>query len=569
MAFELREVVTPAPVSDRAEQFMVPMRDGVRLATDVYLPDAPTAHGAVLIRGPYDKSSRYQGFEQMAEIFKDRGLVVVGQDSRGKFRSEGDTLPYATDVEDAYDTVEWITRQSWSNGSVGLFGVSYLGYTVWAGVGSRHPAIKAAVPQGTHVDMATNHVSYLWRQEPAAGLAPDDLLQIWADNVDRYVSVDYTMTPLKAAFDEAIEGIGVRSVALDDYFRRGERGDYVNPYGGSHPYWTTNIPILHWSNWFDHGLGPTGIRDFQHFRRIPGRRDLHYLRADAADHGGVRLDDVPYAEADHPWVNDAEHERVEQGQALDAADFLRPLLRGDGTLPAPDQRVRWYTGHGGWRSSSEWPPPGLVVRRWYLTGADRAVDSTDGGALAVTADAARAVVDWEHDPSDPVPACVTPDEFWTFLAVYPDERESIMRPDVLTFTTDEMNASLDMCGAGSLRLRVATSGPSMHVFARLLDLAPDESAHRITQGRVLLIAPDLDRSVQLDLDPVAYRVRAGHRLRLHVSSSEHPIFVRHPGTEENPWTAERLVVNRQQLLLGGMDPAHLELPLYEGDNKVG
>lgn len=236
MTFEILEHVTAAEPVARAEQSMVRMRDGVRLATDVYLPPVPGRHGVVLIRGPYDKNSRYQGLADMAEVFNDRGLVLVAQDVRGKFRSEGVTHPYVSDVADAYDTLDWIIGQSWSNGSVGLVGVSYLGFTVWAGIASGHPAVKGAVPpQGTGVNMARHHLGSPWRQDPAPLLGADDLLQIWADNDIRYLSIDYTRAPLIDTFEEAARSIGVRPPALDDYFRRVRTGDVFNPYATATP----------------------------------------------------------------------------------------------------------------------------------------------------------------------------------------------------------------------------------------------------------------------------------------------------------------------------------------------
>jgi putative CocE/NonD family hydrolase len=543
------------------------MRDGVRLATDLYLPERSSVHGSVLIRGPYDKNSRYQGIADMAEVFNDRGLVVVSQDVRGKFRSEGVTEPYATDVEDAFDSIEWIVSQSWSNGSVGLFGVSYLGYTVWAGIASGHPAIKGAVPQGTAIDLGNIHIASLWRQEPPWGISADDLVQIWADNEMYYVSIDYSVAPLTEALDEATAAIGVRPSALDDLLRRSKTGEVVNPYGSRHPYWTTNVPILHWGNWFDVGLGPSSIRDFVRLRTIPGRRDLHYLRAESADHGGVRLEDVPYAEDADPLVNDDTHKEVKQRQAVDAADFLRPLLNGQGSLPGPAERVRWHTGHAGWRTADDWPPHGVVPCFWFLSNARAAPDAADRGTLATKPATAQSVVAWKHDAADPVPSSVTPDEWWTFLAAYPDERDLIKRPDVLTFTSEPFQLPIDLCGRPLVRVRASTSGPSMHLFAKLLDVHPDGAARPISHGRVLLFDPDLDRLAQIDLDPTAYRVRAGHRLRLHISSSEHPIFLRHPGTDDNPWYAERLVANRQQLRIGGVDSSHVELPVYRGGEE--
>jgi putative CocE/NonD family hydrolase len=135
------ETLGPAPIDPQAEQHLVGMRDGVRLATDVYLPEGRGPFDAVLVRLPYDKNGRYCFMPFIARHVVARGYAFVPQDVRGKFRSEGDTLAFVNEVPDAYDTIDWITRQSWSSGAVGMWGDSYYGFTQWAAVAARHPAL--------------------------------------------------------------------------------------------------------------------------------------------------------------------------------------------------------------------------------------------------------------------------------------------------------------------------------------------------------------------------------------------------------------------------------------------
>src|SRR5262249_53449721 len=141
------ETLGPAPLDPDAEQMHVRMRDGVRLATDVYLGDDSTPRPAVLVRLPYDKCGRYTVMRQRAPWFTERGYAFVAQDVRGKFRSGGETVPYVREVTDGYDTIDWIVSQPWCDGSVGMFGDSYYGYTQWAAVASGHPALRAIVPR--------------------------------------------------------------------------------------------------------------------------------------------------------------------------------------------------------------------------------------------------------------------------------------------------------------------------------------------------------------------------------------------------------------------------------------
>ena len=140
----------------------VRVRDGVRLAADVYLPGAPaeldtTPGDTILIRLPYDKSGSYCYIPLIAEYFVQHGYRVVAQDVRGKFRSSGDALLFVNEANDGYDTIDWITRQSWSNGHVAMWGDSYYGYTQWAAAASGHPGRDLARVTGTQLGEPVPH----------------------------------------------------------------------------------------------------------------------------------------------------------------------------------------------------------------------------------------------------------------------------------------------------------------------------------------------------------------------------------------------------------------------------
>ena len=153
MAFEF-EHVTAAPVSPLATEHLVRMRDGARLATDVYLPEGlDGVTETVLVRLPYDKCGDYCFMPRLAPLFTAQRYAFVVQDVRGKFRSEGDDIPFVNEVLDGYDTLDWIVGQPWSNGRVGMFGDSYYGYTQWACVASGHPALRAICPRCTGADV--------------------------------------------------------------------------------------------------------------------------------------------------------------------------------------------------------------------------------------------------------------------------------------------------------------------------------------------------------------------------------------------------------------------------------
>jgi uncharacterized protein len=277
--------VEAAPVPDIATEYMVPMRDGVRLATDVYLPDGDGPVEAVLVRLPYDKDSRYVFFYEVAPHFTSRGYAVVVQDVRGKFRSEGATVGFVGEPADGYDTIEWITHQSWSNGVVGMFGDSYYGYTQWAAVSARHPALKAIVPRVTSADLVED--------VPATGLTDvpwmvhaDYVSRHWVDHDMYEYEQDYSLRPLTAVFEDAFERVGARSAFFDltvpDY-RVGE----LHPYG--HPFDAPAVPVLHVVGWFDNLLIKS-MRDYEALAQRPEWAATQYLSADSVDHENYHLE---------------------------------------------------------------------------------------------------------------------------------------------------------------------------------------------------------------------------------------------------------------------------------------
>ncbi|MER6135507.1 CocE/NonD family hydrolase [Streptomyces sp. NPDC001815] len=551
MGFTIIETMTSETPSEHAHAHMVAMRDGVELATDVYLPDDGIAHSAILVRTCYDKSSRYTALTYEAEYYRSRGFAFVAQDVRGKFRSGGETIPYAHDVADGYDTVEWITRQRWCNGHVGVTGQSYYGFTTWAAVASGHPAIRAAVPQVTGVDMGAFHVGSRWSQEVPYLAALNDLLQIWTDDKGYLAEIDWSADSAEGIIAAARARIGECRAATEMLERVVDQGWY-NPYGDRHPYHTTTIPILHWQNWYDPGLAPLGLRDWRHFRSLAGPRDLHFLRADSADHAGYQLADVGAGDERNPYLSEtalAEKIRTECG---DVADFFDEHLNG--VRPAkPRPRARWHVGHAGWQTSQEYPPPS-EPRAFHLS-----AHGTQTYVLGSDPDEETVSLTWTHDPDDPVASSTDIEAIWYLLAAYPDERDLADRTDVLTFRTQPLTEHLDFAGQPVLTARISFSAPSTHVFAKLQDVHPDGTTRPISWGRAALTEQTGDM-LTLAMDDNAYRLRVGHCLQLQIQSSDFPHYAVHPGTDGNPWLTTKRAPSTQSLEVGGVEGARLVLP---------
>jgi predicted acyl esterase len=543
----------PAPLDPRARQEMVPMRDGVRLATDVYLPDGPGPFPAVLVRLPYDKNGRYCWMPFLATHFLARGYAFVPQDVRGRFRSEGEPVAFVNEVPDGYDTIEWVAQQAWSNGDIGMWGDSYYGFTQWAAVASCHPALKAIVPRVTFADLDG------WLEGVTPLYGAHYLGEYWTDHDSHEWTPDWSRRPLAEVFDDAFAAIGRRSASFGYVLER-SRGAARKPiFPAAHPFDVLRIPTLHGVGWFDN-ITPPHMLDYEALIANPETAPFQYLHAGSTDHENYRFEHVPIPESEDHATQDDALERMLERYISPALDFFDAFLAGTSD-PDAVPRVRWHLPHVGWQESPSWPPPGASELRLHLADAERAGSDEAGGAL-VPVPGERSEGSWIHDPGDLVPSTlVNP---FAALYEYPDERAIESRPDVLTFTTRGWDEPVTLAGRVVAHLELTSDAPSVFLHVKLVDVHPDGRAHTLLFGQVVH-EPSSGGMAEVYLGHTGYRVEPGHRLRVHVASSDFPVFLPHPGTDENPWDATTTRTNRHTLVTGGATPSYVSLTALPTD----
>lgn len=533
--------IGPAEPSPLADEQFVRMRDGVRLATDVYLPDGAPGD-TVLIRLPYDKRGAYTFIPLIAEYFTAHGYRVVAQDVRGKFRSEGETLLFVNEANDGHDTIEWITQQRWSNGRVAMWGDSYYGYTQWAAASTQHPALKAISPRVTGTMLG----------EPARGGAVEMgityLYPLTYFHVqDAYFwEMDWARRPYAAQVEEFFASAGARSSSYDQWY---PSPVLLRRFPQGHPFDARPVPVLHTIGWWDN-CAPLSWADVAALNGRPDWAMNHFLRIEPMDHEAFYLLDEPEQLVEE---RTEEQIRAELPRMLDPTlEFFDVFVRGNGS--ATDiPKVAWnLAGTGGMRTSPTWPP--ADVREIELA-------ATADGGLAGGGQDAAAEVTWTHDPEDPVPSSV--ENAFAFLLSRPDEAPLGDRADVLVFTAEPVVHDTDLVGPVSARATVRSDGPVMDVFVRLLDLAPDGAALRIARGQVHVARATASTPVEIDLGQLGYRLRAGHALRVHVSASDAPEFIVLPGTGEDPWGASETTTNTEHIVVGGADGLRIRLGILE------
>lgn len=548
------ERIGPAPVSPLAIEARVPMRDGVLLAADVYLPGGPattpTPGDTVLIRLPYDKSGSYTFIPMIAEYFMAHGYRVVAQDVRGKFRSQGEALLFVHEVEDGYDTLDWIVDQPWSNGRVAMWGDSYYGYTQWAAAASEHPALKAIAPRVTGTQLG----------EPVHRNPGDRTRRVeWAitnlysltyfhDNDAYHWEPDWSRRDFAAQAEAFMAWHGSRSISYDQWVPE------VRPlerFAGGDPFAGKPVPALHTIGWWDN-CAPLSWADVAEIAKRPEWNDNHYLRIEPIDHESYQL-----VEAEGDRVEDRTEAQIREllPRTLDPAiEFFEVFVRGNGdAISIP--RVAWnLAGTDEMREAQAWPPAGSTAVTLF---------GGQDGSLKKHRNATSVETQWVHDPLDLVPSSV-PDAF-AYLLYLPDEAPIGARNDVLVFDAEPVQADVELAGHVKARATVRSSGPVMDFFVRLLDVAPDGTALRIARGQRQLLNATEAETLEIDLDHVGYLLRAGHRLRVHVSSSDYPEFIPQPGTGADGWTqGEVTEPNTQHLVLGGENGFEIDIPVLKG-----
>jgi putative CocE/NonD family hydrolase len=534
------ERIDAAPIPPAARSFRVRMRDGVHLATDVYLPEGTDAPGpTILIRLPYDKAGDYAFIPLVAEYMTGRGYRVVAQDVRGKFRSEGQALLFVNEADDGYDTIEWVSRQSWSDGAVAMWGDSYYGYTQWAAAASAHPALKAIAPRVTGTRLGEFPTA-----EPGSRQRDVEMAIILLYPLTHFHSQetylwepDWSERPYVRDLEEFQREVGTRSASFDLWYPH----PVILPrFRDGSPFDAPAVPVLNTIGWWDN-CAPWSWHDHETIARRPAWRQNEFLLLESIDH-----ENYPFGY--RGGERTLEETREMLPAYLDPAlEFFDVFVRGAGA-PESIPRVRWnLAGTEGYRHSALWPPAGAAPRTLWAHG---------DGALATEA-AEPSEARWRHDPDDLVPSSA-PDPF-SFLLSSPDERALAERPDVVGFVGDATATDTDLAGPVSVTATVVSTGPRTDLFARLYDVAPDGTLFRIARGQTTIERAEEPLTVALDLGHVGYRLRAGHRLRLHLQSSDFPEFVPQPGTHESGWTAVEVRPTEQTVLLGGPDGLRVDL----------
>ena len=544
----------------------VEMRDGTVLRADVYRPDAPGRYPVLLQRTPYSKDG--ENCVEQGRRLAERGYVVVQQDVRGRYRSDGEFQPGFfsadhRDAEDGYDTVEWAAGLPWSTGKVGTFGGSYCGWTQWELAHTRPPHLAAMIPSAIAANLLDREMSgvlrlgrVLWWSVNT--LAPDVRLRLGdepgpttTDEAERlYLERDRNKwlwhLPLAEIPDDVLSGVGKhwRSWLADhasDHFGFLERHRDVA------------VPALTTTGWYDQQIG--AIKNFTGMR-------ANGMTEEART--GQRL-------IVGPWSHTTDFSSSQVGE-LDfgpesvrdfyqmADDWFGHWLKGESTGVEEWPPVQLFVmGANRWRSEDDWPLARTEYTDYYLHG---------GGMLAQRQPSDDPPESYDYDPRDPVMTLYSPPG----QQEPQDQRALDGRRDILVYQTDPVEEPVEVTGPITVHLWASSSARDTDFVVKLVDVWPDGFVQEVCYGIVRaryresfaspsLIEPGRVYEYTIQVNPTSNLFRRGHRIRLDVSSSDFPNFDRNHNTGGDDYFESTLVTARQTVYHDRERPSRVVLPV--------
>ncbi len=541
----------------RSLEVGIPMRDGVRLSANIFRPEAPLRYPTILVRTPYNKG---RDISPSYLPFVEHGYAVVVQDVRGRYASEGVFRPLEQEPEDGDDTLNWIARQSWSDGKIGMLGGSYLGIVQWKVATLNNPHLKAIFPSVAGDDDYRDRFyspggamklgqRLLWMSENlrAPGYHPDFskfVLHLPLRTSDVAAtgrpSSMFQEAVAHPSFDEFWKGISVR-----------ERLDQIR------------VPVFTVGGWFDNFVEG----DLEAYARLRKNSGVHRILIGPWPHNmSIKLGGVDFGPDSMVAVRSLQMQWFDQ------------FLKGKDTplLSQPPVRI-FVMGANRWREDREWPPR-ATHERFYLHSAGHANTLDGDGSLDLHSPVGHAAKTdgFVYDPNDPVPTeggavCCNPKVFpWGPR----DQRSVEHRADVLVYTTPTLEKDLEVVGNIKVVLYAATSARDSDFTAKLVDVFPDGRAQNVTDGILRMryrsslekpepVQPGDICKLTIDAGVTGNVFRKGHRIRLEISSSNFPRFDRNPNTGETIADAIELRKANQTVYHDAHRASHLVLPVVE------
>jgi len=506
---------------------MIPMRDGINLATDVYLPDKNTQpHGAILLRTPYNKNL----LSIFGRSWARTGWPIIIQDIRGRFASEGEDVVFQNAHTDGPDTLAWIVNQTWSNGKVATFGGSALGITQYYMAGANPPELAC---QFIQVATPNLHKHGIYQ----GGQFRYNLVYKWLDKQG-------SLHILSELFENENYSLEVwTNVSLEDNWQ------------------DINVPAVHIGGWYDCFCQGTvdGFMGYQ-YQGGPGAQGKSKLIMGPWTHGGANR--VQQGELIYPencknnfsgalfWDMVNQYTMNQSGNYDEWPSVYYYVMGDVNDTDAPGNE---------WRAGDDWPPSHTDTN-WYFH---------ENGVLSTNYPSNYESLSYTYDSRDPVPTIGGQN---LNLPAGPHDQTSIEnRTDVLVFTGDTLTEPYEATGSIKARLFVSSDCPDTDFTVKLTDVYPDGRSMLITDGILRMrnrngsdhwefIEPDEIYEVEVDLWSTSYIWNTGHKIRVAISSSNYPRFLNNPNTDDPMAQNSTYNVAQNIIYLDNDRPSSIILP---------
>jgi len=546
-----KQVKMQAPVE--AEEVMVPMRDGVKLHTKIWKPDEEGSYPVVFTR------AYWPSYRRDYERFTEAGYVYVGQSTRGHGQSEGDEgvdNRFFDDAEDGYDALTWISQQPWCNGNIAMYGKSYWGMTQWLVAPLQHPNLKAMVPQNMNPDPWERG----YRDHGALQLSHTARRIYDAGGKEKVEKLGwlnwYRHLPLITL--DTVAGTE-KNKLWRDYVSHSTYDDFWKEIGMRDNYHRIKIPVYLMGGWYDNYPGAT----FNYFEKL--------VELGATDEIRVVLNPCEHLNqvvGDRDFGKNAAKDEV--GLAIRWLDYI---LKGidNGVRDEPPVKI-FVMGINEWRFAHKWPLEHTEFTEFYFHS-----DGSKDGRLDTELPGDESPTEYVYDPDDPVPTIggnhSSPNIPGIMQVGTFDQRPNEDRRDVLVFTSSPMEEDTEVTGPIEVKLYAASSAKDTDFIARLMDVYPDGTAYNLTEGIIRarfrksiweppeLLVPESVYEYTIELLPTSNVFKAGHSIRVHITSSNFPLWDRNPNTGNEQGMDAELQIAHQTIFHDAERPSHILLPV--------
>ena len=568
---------SPPPRNDiRVEnRVAIPMRDGVVLYADLYRPVGEGEYPVIVSRTPYS-TERAPSAYAAAVYFSRRGYAYVFQDVRGRHESEGHWEPFRDDLNDGYDTIEWAAAQPWSNGKVGMEGGSYLGHVQWRAAQAKPPHLVTIFPRVASTSIYHDWITVNggWRLAFNFGWGPVRQESRIMQNPGPHSmaggpdAISYDEVVWHLPLNEMQGLVGRDAQFYRDWLAHPDYDDYWRSLNVEEHFDQIGVPV--------HTMG--GFFDIFAQGTLRGYAGVSAEGATAEARTGSNMVIGPWEHGVSQTVGDMDwgDAAVVDTNAL-ALRWYDYWLKGmdNGLAEEPPVKI-FVMGRNEWRYEDEYPLKRTKYSPLYLDSRGSANGSHGDGLLSWSKPSDDSPADsYSYDPANPVPSLGGANCCGVGTSSGArDQRPIEHRSDVLVYTSEILQAALEVVGPLKLVLHASSDSVDTDFVAKLIDVYPDGRSVNVAEGilrarhregltKQVLMEPGAIYRMELDMIATANLFKRGHRIRLHVTSSHFPQFARNLNNGEPYGTSTDMVVAKQTIHHSDSRASHLVLPVIE------